>query len=213
MLTQPKSKLWMVLTLLIVTNMILTACGPAGPSAPAAANTAMPIPPTYTPIPLEESTAAPTAPPEAANTEVSGGEVNAWGVALPADAAPLDQQFLRLQGPEMTTTDFAVSVYSRSVNSYSDVLTTPFVRLNKNFEIQPAGALSWEVTPDGKTWTFHMDPDLTWSDGNPVIADDVVFTFQYQADPKHAWDFAWFWSDIVNFDEAVAARCPPPKSG
>ena len=113
----------------------------------------------------------------------------------------------------MTTTDFAVSVYSRSVNSYSDVLTTPFVRLNKDFEIQPAGALSWEVTPDGKTWTFHMDPDLTWSDGNPVIADDVVFTFQYQADPKHAWDFAWFWSDIVNFDEAVAGKVPTTEIG
>ena len=213
MLSQPKSKLWMVFTLLIVTNMILTACGAAVPATPAAANTAMPIPPTYTSIPLEQATAAPTTPPEAVNTTAPSGEVNAWGVALPADAAPLDQQFLRLQGPEMTTTDFAVSVYSRSVNSYSDVLTTPFVRLNKNFEIQPAGALSWEVTPDGKTWTFHMDPDLKWSDGNPVIADDVVFTFQYQADPKHAWDFAWFWSDIVNFDEAVAGKVPTTEIG
>ena len=213
MLSQPKSKLWMVFTLLIVTNMILTACGAAVPATPAAANTAMPIPPTYTSIPLEQATAAPTTPPEQVNTTAPSGEVNAWGVALPADAAPLDQQFLRLQGPEMTTTDFAVSVYSRSVNSYSDVLTTPFVRLNKDFEIQPAGALSWEVTPDGKTWTFHMDPDLTWSDGNPVIADDVVFTFQYQADPKHAWDFAWFWSDIVNFDEAVAGKVPTTEIG
>jgi len=203
----------MVFTLLIVTNMILTACGAAVPATPAAANTAMPIPPTYTSVPLEQATAAPTTPPESVNTTAPSGEVNAWGVALPADAAPLDQQFLRLQGPEMTTTDFAVSVYSRSVNSYSDVLTTPFVRLNKNFEIQPAGALSWEVTPDGNTWTFHMDPDLKWSDGNPVIADDVVFTFQYQADPKHAWDFAWFWSDIVNFDDAVAGKVPTTEIG
>src|SRR6185436_16495151 len=140
--------------------------------------TAMPIPPTYTSIPLEQATAAPTTPPEAVNTTAPSGEINAWGVALPADAAPLDQQFLRLQGPEMTTTDFAVSVYSRSVNSYSDVLTTPFVRLNKNFEIQPAGALSWEVTPDGKTWAF-----------------------------------AWFWSDIVNFDEAVAGKVPTTEIG
>ena len=213
MLSQLKSKLWMVFTLLIVTTMILTACGSVAAPPPAVANTAMPIPPTYTPIPLENATAAPTTPAEAVNTTAPSAEVNAWGVALPADAAPLDQQFLRLQGPEMTTTDFAVSVYSRSVNSYSDVLTTPFVRLNKNFEIQPAGALSWEVTPDGKTWTFHMDPDLTWSDGNPVIADDVVFTFQYQADPKHAWDFAWFWSDIVNFDEAVAGKVPTTEIG
>ena len=46
MLSQPKSKLWMVFTLLIVMNMLLTACGGAVPATPAAANTAMPIPPT-----------------------------------------------------------------------------------------------------------------------------------------------------------------------
>jgi oligopeptide transport system substrate-binding protein len=220
--TRPKSKLWTIFMLLIVTSMILVACAPAvtPTPAPAPTNTAMPIPATYTPIPIEKpaatavpATAAPTKPPAPTNTSAPSAVVNAFGVTLPADAAPLSQQFLRLQGPEMTTTDFAVSVYSRSVNSYSDILTTPFVRLNKNFEIVPAGALSWDVTPDGTTWTFHMDPALKWSDGNPVIADDVVFTFQYQADPKHAWDFAWFWSDIANFDNAVAGKVPTTEIG
>jgi len=220
MSTQPKSKLWTVCTLFILAAMVLTACAPAATPTPAPTNTAMPIPATYTPIPIVTAapptaapTAAPTTPPQPTNTSAPSAVVNAFGVTLPADAAPLSQQFLRLQGPEMTTTDFAVSVYSRSVNSYSDILTTPFVRLNKNFEILPAGALTWEVSSDGKTWTFHMDPALKWSDGNFVKADDVVFTFQYQADPKHAWDFACFWSDIVNFDQAVPARWPPPKSG
>ena len=53
--------------------------------------------------------------------------------------------------------------------------------------------------PGPSTW-IRISPGAT----NPVTADDVVFTFQYQADPNHAWDFAWFWSDIVNWDEAVA---------
>ncbi|MEI7849168.1 MAG: ABC transporter substrate-binding protein, partial [Chloroflexota bacterium] len=211
MTTQLKSMLWTVLTVLIVSTMLLTACAPAAEETPAPANTAMPIPATYTPAPVGATAVPPTEAPVA--TAAPSAVVNAWGVTLPADAAPLEQQFLRLQGPEMTTTDFAVSVYSRSVNSYSDILTTPFVRLNKNFEVLPAGALSWEVTPDGKTWTFHMDPALKWSDGNPVIADDVVFTFQYQADPKHAWDFAWFWSDIVNFNEAVAGKVATTEIG
>ncbi len=211
MITQLKSKTWTIFTILIMLTMVLTACGPASVETPAAPNTPMPIPATYTPSTgaVVEATTA----PKPANTTEPSAVVNAWGAALPADAAPLDQQFLRLQGPEMTTTDFAVSVYSRSVNSYSDILSTPFVRLNKNFEVLPAGALSWEVTPDGKTWTFHMDPDLKWSDGNPVVADDVVFTFQYQADPKHAWDFAWFWSDIVNFDNAVKGTVPTSEIG
>jgi len=220
-LTQSKSKLWLLFSLCMVVAMILTACGPATTPTPAATNTAMPVPATYTPMPIAKpsattaaaATAAPTAVPQPTNTTAPSAVVNAFGVTLPADAAPLNQQFLRLQGPEGTTTDFAVSVYKRSVNSYSDILNVPFVRLNKNFEVVPAGALTWEVTPDGKTWTFHMDKDLKWSDGNPVIADDVVFTFQYQADPKHAWDFAWFWSDIVNWDKAVAGTVPTTEIG
>ena len=138
---------------------------------------------------------------------------NAWGVTMPSDAAPLDQQFIRLLTPDGTTPDFAVSVYKRPGNSYSSILSTPFYRIDKNFELQPNGAISSSVSADGKTWTFKMDPALKWSDGNPVTADDVVFTFQYQADPKHAWDFAWFWSDIVNWDDAVAGKVPTTSIG
>jgi ABC-type oligopeptide transport system substrate-binding subunit len=143
----------------------------------------------------------------------ASAETNAWGVKMPADAAPLDQQFVRLLQYEGTTADFAVSVYKRGGTSNASITSTPFVIINKNFELLPSGALSYDASKDGKTWTFHMDPALKWSDGNPVIADDVVFTFQYQADPKHAWDFAWFWSDIVNWDEAVAGKVPVTAIG
>jgi len=138
---------------------------------------------------------------------------NAWGVTLPADAAPLNQQFVRLLSYEGTTADFAVAVYKRVGNSYSSIEGTPFFRIDKNFELVPTGVTSYEASKDGKTWTFHMDPALKWSDGNPVTADDVVFTFQYQADPRHAWDFAWFWSDLVNWDDAVAGKVPVSAIG
>src|SRR5271157_32595 len=140
-------------------------------------------------------------------------ETNAWGVTMPADAAPLDQQFVRMLSFEGTTADFAVAVYKRVGNSYSSIMATPFFRINKNFELEPVGVTSYENSKDGKTWTFHMDPKVKWSDGNPLTADDIVFTFQYDADPKHAWDFAWFWSDLVNWDAAVAGKVPVTSIG
>jgi len=143
----------------------------------------------------------------------AGAQVkNAFGVTLPNDAAPLNQQFLRLLTTDGTTVDFAVSVYKR-VHAYCNILCTPLVRLNKNFEISPYGATSYEASKDGKTWTFHLDKNLKWSDGNPVTADDIVFTMQYEADPKHAWDFAWFWGDLVNWDNAVAGKVPTTELG
>ena len=188
---------------------ILAACKPAVTPTPEPSSTPLPPPPTYTPMPAVTNTpAAPQATATAAptNTPAAQAVVNAWGVTLPADAAPLEQQFVRYQSIEGTTLDFAVSVYKRP--AATDILTTPLVRLNKDFEILAAGAQSWEVSQDGKTWTFHLDPNLKWSDGNPYTADDVVTTFQYQADPTHAWDFAWFWSDIENWDDVVAGKKP-----
>ncbi|MBI2871376.1 MAG: ABC transporter substrate-binding protein [Candidatus Omnitrophica bacterium] len=44
--------------------------------------------------------------------------------------------------------------------------------------VEPHLAESWEHTPDGRVWTFHLRHDVVWSDGAPFTADDVVFTFR-----------------------------------
>lgn len=44
-------------------------------------------------------------------------------------------------------------------------------------EAGPGLAESWSVEPDGRTWTFKLRAGLRWSDGHPLTADDVVFTW------------------------------------
>ncbi|HXF10769.1 MAG TPA: ABC transporter substrate-binding protein [Desulfuromonadaceae bacterium] len=43
-------------------------------------------------------------------------------------------------------------------------------------KVEPGLADTWTDSPDGKTWTFHLRKNLRWSDGEPLTADDVVFT-------------------------------------
>ena len=43
--------------------------------------------------------------------------------------------------------------------------------------VKPGLAESWTNSPDGKTWTFKLRKNLRWSDGAPLTADDVVFTW------------------------------------
>jgi peptide/nickel transport system substrate-binding protein len=43
-------------------------------------------------------------------------------------------------------------------------------------------AKSWEVSDDGLTWTFYLNEDLSWSDGEPVTAEDVAFSINYVID-------------------------------
>ena len=49
----------------------------------------------------------------------------------------------------------------------------------KKLEPRPELATAWEVSPDGKVWTFTIRSDAKWQDGVPVTARDVAFTFNY----------------------------------
>jgi len=44
-------------------------------------------------------------------------------------------------------------------------------------KVIPNLAKSWDISPDGLQWTFHLREDVQWFDGVPLTADDVVFTF------------------------------------
>lgn len=48
---------------------------------------------------------------------------------------------------------------------------------------QPGVAESWNISPDGKTYTFHLRPDAKWSDGTPVTAHDFVASWQRTLTP------------------------------
>jgi peptide/nickel transport system substrate-binding protein len=54
-----------------------------------------------------------------------------------------------------------------------------------NFE--PRLARSWSFSADSLTITFHLRDDVRWTDGTPVTAEDVRFTWQLQADTAIAW--------------------------
>jgi ABC-type transport system substrate-binding protein len=130
------------------------------------------------------------------------------------DAAPPENQVLRFASdPTIAKVlDFYEMVYARP--GPADLWSDPLVRLNKNFEIVPGAATTWTNSEDGMTFTFTLQQGLMWSDGNPVTAADYVKTFQYAADPEHAWDFSWFWlDDIVNFAECLDGAVPLEELG
>jgi peptide/nickel transport system substrate-binding protein len=63
----------------------------------------------------------------------------------------------------------------------------------EDFETIPGLAESWEGSDDGLTWTYTLREGLLWSDGEPLTADDVVFTI------NRAREEAW-----LNYDSTVA---------
>ena len=45
-------------------------------------------------------------------------------------------------------------------------------------ELLPNIAKSWEVSQDGKVYTFHLNKGIKWSDGYPFTADDILFYYE-----------------------------------
>jgi ABC-type transport system substrate-binding protein len=129
--------------------------------------------------------------------------------------APAPEQFWvsynNSVGATYKAMDFYETVYSRAPGA--DQFNHSLVRITKDFKIVPGSATSWSQTSP-TTWEFKIKPGIMWSDGNELTANDFVETFRYSADPKHAWDFTWYWSGVIkNYTEAVAGKAPVNSIG
>ncbi|MGZ8814212.1 MAG: ABC transporter substrate-binding protein, partial [Mycobacterium sp.] len=72
--------------------------------------------------------------------------------------------------PHKTSAYFSFEVLE---NVY-DTLVEP----DANLEMKPALAESWTVSPDQLSWTFHLRSGVTFHDGSPFTADDVVYSYR-----------------------------------
>jgi len=68
-----------------------------------------------------------------------------------------------------------------------------------DFEPVPRLAESWDVSEDATTYTFHLRDGLEWSDGEPITADDVLFTYNLFADPEVASPNAAPFAGVVGY--------------
>lgn len=80
-------------------------------------------------------------------------------------------------------------------------------------EPQPAVAERWEVSDDGRTYTFHLRPDARWSNGDTVTAGHFVFALRRLVSPDTASFYANLVDAIVNAPEIVAGKRPPESLG
>jgi len=75
-------------------------------------------------------------------------------------------------------------VYAATVQDY--VLESLLVRSPQTLEWEGLLARDWQVSDDGLTIEFELRDNLTFSDGKPLTADDVAFTFEFTMDERIA---------------------------
>lgn len=80
---------------------------------------------------------------------------------------------------------------------------------------QPGVALSWESSPDFKTWTFHLRDNAKWSNGDPVTAEDFVYSWRRLVDPATAAPYSSFltYLQVKNAQDIIDGKKPPEALG
>jgi len=81
------------------------------------------------------------------------------------------------------------------------------VRLNADMSLTPALAKSYEISPDGKIYTFHLH-HAVWSDGTPITAHDVERSWKQILDPSFSCPDAYLLYAVRNAKLAKSGKVP-----
>lgn len=142
------------------------------------------------------STAAPGADDSRSGRNVEGGQHRGGQIVASGRAGP--RTFNRLLGQDQLSSILSMLTMGR------------LLRVNfSTFEVEPWLAEKWDASPDALTYTFHLRPGLTWSDGVPFTADDVVFSVAAIFDAKTRS----YLSDVLTVNgKPITVDAPDPST-
>ena len=117
---------------------------------------------------------------------------------LGSTSAPAGNEFRFNLGAEPETYDPGVAV-GQPDGRVARMLFEGLTREDpQTLEPRPGQAYRWELSADGRTYTFHLRPGIQWSDGRPVTAEDFRWSWIRVLKPETASRYAGFLSAVAN---------------
>ncbi len=95
----------------------------------------------------------------------------------------------------------------RDMVSVYDLVYESLISIDDDYQPQGQLAQTWDYSSNGKTWTFYLRPSVTFSDGTPLSALDVVASAQYilnRANDENVTDKG-FYSNLKYFISSISA--------
>ncbi|MCX6808893.1 MAG: ABC transporter substrate-binding protein [Candidatus Berkelbacteria bacterium] len=90
-----------------------------------------------------------------------------------------------------------ISAQNDAEKSTSKLLFSGLVRVVDQNTVLPDLAKSWEVASDGIKYTFHLNPDLKFSDGAPLTSADIAYTIESIQSPDSKSPLQATWENVV----------------
>jgi peptide/nickel transport system substrate-binding protein len=169
-------------------------------------------------VPASAQDASPVASPEASpaatfepvssmtREEWKTTLMNWWAEQDPPYAQPENQggQVIQGEGVAFVATTNALLGSDSPTNPFNALVYETLVGSSPiDGQYVPGLADSWDVAADGKTYTFHLNPNAKWHDGQPLTAADCAFSFDAQADEATGSAYTGTFNSIVASWNAV----------
>ena len=122
------------------------------------------------------------------------------------------EQLERGNGPEPSTLDAHRCQEVACGNVLRD-LYEGLVSEDAAGRLIPGMAERWEVSADGRLWTFHLRERLRWSNGEALTASDIVASFRRAFAPQTAAPFAEQFDAVINAGDVQSGKVPPNLLG
>lgn len=132
------------------------------------------------------------------------------GMSLPAEAAPVVLN--RGTDAEPNSLDPHIAQGNTAGAILYD-LNVGLTALDGKSRVVPGSAASWVISADGLTYTFKLRPNLKWSDGSPLTAEDFAWSARRLVTPATAARFASFFYPVKNARAIVRGQLPPEQLG
>jgi oligopeptide transport system substrate-binding protein len=135
------------------------------------------------------------------------------GVASSARLEPADFTFNNFS--EVSTLDPATVTGVPEGRVLYGIFEGLVVKHPRTLEPLPGVAESWELSEDGLTYTFHLREDAFWTNGDPVVASDFLFSYERFLNPRTAAQYAyqlWYAKGARAYSTEVDGEGKPKHS-
>ncbi|WP_274427188.1 peptide ABC transporter substrate-binding protein [Chelativorans sp. YIM 93263] len=140
------------------------------------------------------------------------GTLAATGVLAMATAALAQTTYVRGNDGDPETLDQHKTSTISEAHLLRD-LYEGLVIYDPEANVIPGVAESWDVSDDGRTYTFHLREDASWSNGDPVKAEDFVYSFQRIMTPDTGAKYANILYPIKNAEQIHTGGLDPSELG
>ncbi len=117
-----------------------------------------------------------------------------------------------MESSQLPTMDISLATDEISMDMLNNT-NEGLYHLGTDNKVEAGMATKTKISKDQKTWTFTLRKNAKWSNGDPVTAQNFVYSWQRTVNPKTAAQYAYIFDGVKNADKIMNGKAPVSSLG